>query len=54
VDLSHGFQFPLTAYVAPRFETGDERCAWLNRIQAVSKGTVNEDLSVDYEWYEVR
>ena len=49
-----GFQFPLTAYVAPRFETGDERYAWLNRIQAVGKGTINEDLSVDYEWYEVR
>ena len=45
---------PLTVYVAPRFETGDERYAWLNRIQAVGKGTVNEDLSVDYEWYEVR
>ena len=54
VDLSQGFQFPLTAYVAPRFETGDERYAWLNRIQAVGKGTINEDLSVDYEWYEVR
>ena len=54
VDLSRGFQFPLTAYVAPRFETGDERYAWLNRIQAVGKGTVNEDLSVDYEWCEVR
>jgi hypothetical protein len=54
IDLSQGFQFPLTAYVAPRFETGDERYAWLNRIQAVGKGTVNDDLSVDYEWYEVR
>jgi len=54
VDLSQGFQFPLTACVAPRFETGDERNAWLNRVQAVGKGTVNEDLSVDYEWYEVR
>jgi hypothetical protein len=54
VDLSRGFQFPLTAYVAPRFETGDERYTWLNRIQAVGKGTINEDLSVDYEWYEVR
>ena len=30
VDLSQGFQFPLTAYVAPRFETGDERYAWLD------------------------
>ena len=39
---------------SPRFETGDERYAWLNRIQAVRKGTVNEDLSIDYEWYEVR
>ena len=47
-------EVPATAYVAPRFETGDERYAWLNRIQAVGKGTVNEDLSVDYEWYEVR
>lgn len=53
-DLSRGLQLPLTVYVAPRFETGDERYAWLNRIQAVGKGTVNEDLSVDYEWYEVR
>jgi Protein of unknown function (DUF3237) len=53
-DLSRGLQLPLTVYVAPRFETGDERYAWLNRIQAVGKGTVNEDLTVDYEWYEVR
>jgi hypothetical protein len=54
LDLSKGIQFPMTAYVAPRFETGDERYAWLNRIQAVGKGTLNEDLTVDYEWYEVR
>jgi hypothetical protein len=25
-------------YLAPRFETGDARYAWLNRIQAVAKG----------------
>ena len=25
-----------------------------NRIQAVGKGTVHEDLSLDYEWYEIR
>lgn len=25
-------------YMAPRFETGDPRYAWLNRIQAISKG----------------
>jgi Protein of unknown function (DUF3237) len=54
LDASQGLQFPATAYVAPRFETSDERYAWLNRIQAVGKGTLYEDLSVDYEWYEVR
>ena len=54
MDLSQGFQFPMTAYVAPRFETGDERYAWLNRIQAVGKGILYEDLSLDFEWYEVR
>ena len=54
LDASRGWQFPMTVYTAPRFETGDKRYAWLNRIQAVGKGTINEDLSVDYEWYEVR
>ncbi len=53
-DLSTGMQLPATAYVAPRFETSDQRYAWLNRIQAVGKGTLNEDFSLDYEWYEVR
>ena len=54
LDASQGLQFPMTIYVAPRFETGDERYAWLNRIQAVGKGILNQDLSLDYEWYEVR
>ncbi len=53
-DLSGGLNPPVTIYVAPRFETADERYAWLNRIQAVGKGVVHEDLSVDFEWYEVR
>ena len=53
-DLSQGLQLPATIYAAPRFETCDERYAWLNRIQAVGRGTVHEDLSLDYEWYEVR
>jgi hypothetical protein len=53
-NASQGLQPPVTFYVAPRFETGDERYAWLNRIQAVGKGTVHEDLSLDYEWYEIR
>jgi hypothetical protein len=54
LDASPGLQFPMTGFVAPRFETGDERYAWLNRIQAVGKGILYEDLSLDYEWYEVR
>jgi hypothetical protein len=53
-DASRGLVFPLTVYVAPRFETGDERYAWLNRVQAVGKGTLTDDLSVEHEWYEVR
>ena len=53
-DASRGLQAPATIYVTPRFETGDERYAWLNRTQAVGKGTVDDDLSLDYEWYEVR
>jgi hypothetical protein len=53
-DVSRGIQLPATIYVAPRFETGHEQYAWINRIQAIGKGTVHEDLSLDYEWYEVR
>jgi hypothetical protein len=53
-DVSEGLKFPLTIYVAPRFETCDERYLWLNRIQAIGKGIVQEDFSLDYEWYEVR
>ena len=40
-------------YVAPRFETGDPRYAWLNLVQAVGKGQFN-GLALHYEWYEVR
>jgi len=54
LDASQGWQFPMTVYVAPRFETGDKRYGWLNRIQAVGKGIFSEDLSLDFEWYEVR
>lgn len=53
-DASAGLDLPKTIYVTPRFETGDERYAWLNRIQAVGKGVVSPDLSLDYEWYELR
>jgi len=53
-DVSQGINLPLTVYVAPRFETCDERYLWLNRVQAIGKGTVHEDFSLDYEWYEAR
>jgi hypothetical protein len=40
-------------YVAPRFETGDERYAWLNSIQAAGKGSL-DGSHLTYEWYELR
>lgn len=45
---------PVTIYAAPRFETSDERYRWLNHIQAVAKGVVDENLTLTYEWYEMR
>lgn len=45
------------AYIAPVFETGDPRYAWLNRIQAVGKGQLFVDAQggrLDYEFFEVR
>ncbi|SDO46271.1 DUF3237 domain-containing protein [Geodermatophilus sp. DSM 45219] len=54
LDASDGMDLPKTLYVTPRFETGDQRYAWLNRIQAVGKGVVHEDLTLDFEWYELR
>jgi hypothetical protein len=40
-------------YNAPRFETGDERYRWLNKIQAVGKGVLDGN-TLTYELYEVR
>ncbi len=40
-------------YAAPLFETGDERYAWLNRIQAVAKGKL-DGPTLTYEIFEVR
>lgn len=40
-------------YVAPLFETGDERYAWLNTMQAVGKGQI-DGSNLTYEWYELR
>jgi Protein of unknown function (DUF3237) len=53
-DFSQGLQWPVIIYVTPRFETGDERYTWLNSVQAIGKGIVYEDLTLEYEWYEVR
>ena len=36
-------------YAAPLYETGDERYAWLNRIQAVAKGTI-DGQKLTYDW----
>ncbi|MGZ6906484.1 MAG: DUF3237 domain-containing protein [Acidimicrobiia bacterium] len=42
-------------YSAPLFDTGDERYLWLNRIQAVAKGTVSDGgRTLVYEMYELR
>ena len=42
-------------YVAPRFETGDERYRWLNTTLAIGKGTFDPvELTITYDWYEVR
>lgn len=42
-------------YSTPRFETGDERYLWLNKIQAVGKGTLSDNgTTLTYELCEVR
>ncbi len=44
----------LTVYATPLFHAADERHAWLNRIQAVAKGSFQADGTLDYEMYELR
>lgn len=47
----------LFAHVAPVFETGDERYAWLNAVQAIGKGqlvTGTDGTRITYEFCEVR
>lgn len=41
-------------YAAPQFETGDARYAWLNKVQAVAKGTIDPTRALTYEMYELR
>jgi hypothetical protein len=49
VDLKTAEQ---TIYIAPRFETSDERYRWLNTVQAVGKGR-HVDGVLTYEICEV-
>jgi hypothetical protein len=44
---------PGPVYATPRFETGDARYAWLNKVQAVMKGRSNGKTLVAYRMYEV-
>jgi uncharacterized protein DUF3237 len=50
-DFSQGLDAPI--YTAPKFDTGDERYAWLNKVQAAAKGTV-EGTTLTYEVFELR
>lgn len=52
-----GVQGDKYAYVAPTFETGDARYAWLNAVQAVGKGRfvpTSDGGRLEYEFCEVR
>jgi Protein of unknown function (DUF3237) len=51
VDLGAGADAPL--YATPRFETGDPRYAWLNKLQAVGKGALVQS-TLTYQLYELR
>jgi hypothetical protein len=51
VDLSGGADAPL--FSTPRFETGDKRYSWLNKLQAVGKGSL-VGTTLTYELYELR
>lgn len=44
----------MTVYATPQFHTGDERYAWINRIQAVAKGSFSDTGTLIYEMYELR
>ena len=50
-----GSKQPLTVYSAPRFDTGDERYDWLNRVQLVGKGVFDDAMTeITYELFELR
>ena len=45
---------PGPVFTTPRFETGDPRYAWLNKVQAVMKGRSNGRDLIAYRMYELR
>ena len=44
----------MTVYAAPLFHTGDDRYDWINRIQAVAKGSFESPSTLVYEMFELR
>jgi hypothetical protein len=50
VDLSSG---PGPIYIAPRFDCGDDRYRWLNRMQSVGRGSFVDPSALVYDLYEV-
>jgi hypothetical protein len=40
-------------YATPRFETGDERYGWLNKVQGAAKGSLDGSV-LTYQLYELR
>jgi hypothetical protein len=45
---------PGPVLTTPRFETGDKRYAWLNKVQAVMKGRSDGRSLIAYHLYELR
>jgi hypothetical protein len=52
IDMSGG-ALTEPIFVAPRFETSDERYAWLNLVQAVGIGQLDGE-HLHYDWFELR
>lgn len=49
-----GADQPRQVFVAPRFDTGDPRYAWLNAVQAVGKGLIQPGSQhLHYEFFEL-
>ena len=51
VDTTAGPTAPV--YATPRFDTGDDRYRWLNRVQAVAKGAF-DGTTLTYDLFELR